>query len=1273
MADWSDYLRQMWQYAGQVPAGAVASTVANSARPKETGITINGYRPAIVDSIPATYGAVKSLVTGQAPEAGSYIANSMERAGAASDKTNRALGIHDPENAAQTALNIAGSLLVPGPKLKVPTSAIGKVARVAAEVALPMRQTGIKTALKSAVPVGVALREGIDHVANSNDYHHVGEKQAPVDEFPDQLDTEFPDNLQMSEFPDQLAPASALSADNQSMSTAEKGVLGALALAGAGLGGAVVMNGLKKIRSVPDLGADLSGTRVIKPRDTSIKTKLQTGVLQADQPARNAASEFLTPDEAKQFNYSSDRIVNQAIGAKVSHAIKTGELPNSTVVAKPLAPILQAVSKDLDPTEFNMVSDGLLAKSALDDVTRTGVQAAFNDKSPQELRSLADAVDNDPKLAKYAGAVREQYSTLLSYMHDQGLISADSFAQMKKDRPNYVHMSKDVVREGGPDALQGGTGAGQVDELFARANEEFGGVQVGAARNPIDELQNRYASIIKLAETNSHKRDFLDKLSQGAAGEMVVASDGKQIPLIKEIDGAPKTTEGVIKVWDQGRARYYKIGDPALERSLQYGPVAQAPNVLRQMRQISQFFTTGAGNLTSFFGATVSPVYDTLSGMVLRPAGTDLGVINETLNRLGSPVNLGRLDPTAIVTAPIGALRNMKDELTGSLATSLSDQLIRDHGWILDTLGPQKTGALRDYLQNAYDNSIRSMLDANGVGSLHTYGGDSGMSIGSGMEHIAPDYFRAQADRATAEAMRGNPSWMEARLANGQNTFAKIKASTISRMYTGVLRNMQEGFRYQFAATNLPKVKSQADLNELMSTTRRVAVDSAQHGGSNAWNQIADSVMYSNLGTQALGEWGRRIAKNPVHTTVNLLTTIGTLAALRYGAILSDPAVAQKTADKTDMQNTSTITTFGGTELPVEPLLRMITGPLFAALDQISGVADGVPDPQFAKAIYKYFDDDDHDKAQEEELGASVKDSFMAGLQAANPISASGVPILAAAEASQGIDPSMTRITGEAMMQKPQSVDPLAGEGKTTDSLTTTYWDNIIQSVVGSGVTDWIRTVDDYQRAAFARNADGSRAISPVGAAKVALSRVVDNAARTQGPVQGMLFGGYTRQKSITDTDYNLMQAKRDGMDKAKAILNQNLLNPFVTGTDPRTAMMKPIDVVPPDLTGTQLAPIGAITAQLMKQIRPMQARSGQISKAIEEVKAGQKITSIEDRNKQVNDLNDERKYISTMILRAQRLAEDQIEQTIGEDFTYQHFDPERYRKPFVPASNQTQ
>jgi hypothetical protein len=186
-------LAGVWRRVKQLGAGALETTVANSATPQDrnSGIALGGlgYRPAIVDQPGALIGLVQTL-TGHTPAQGSYAAEALRRSRLASARTNATLGITDPQDTNETALRVAGSLLIPGPKEGVVAKAAEGAgyleraargtARVATEMALPLRQTGLKGAA-AATAVGTGIVEGVHHVAGTPGYKGIGNAQSDAE------------------------------------------------------------------------------------------------------------------------------------------------------------------------------------------------------------------------------------------------------------------------------------------------------------------------------------------------------------------------------------------------------------------------------------------------------------------------------------------------------------------------------------------------------------------------------------------------------------------------------------------------------------------------------------------------------------------------------------------------------------------------------------------------------------------------------------------------------------------------------------------------------------------------------------------------------------------------------------------------------------------------------------------------------------------------------------------------------------------------------------
>jgi hypothetical protein len=230
----------------------------------------------------------------------------------------------------------------------------------------------------------------------------------------------------------------------------------------------------------------------------------------------------------------------------------------------------------------------------------------------------------------------------------------------------------------------------------------------------------------------------------------------------------------------------------------------------------------------------------------------------------------------------------------------------------------------------------------------------------------------------------------------------------------------------------------------------------------------------------------------------------------------------------------------------------------------------------------------------------------------------------------------------------------------------------VIEAAAGAGVSGWLEIADEGWRAGKAQNEAGTRGTGPKDAVMVALSAIEDKVAKGGGFPTSMLFQDYDKVDPVATTDYTLYQAKDKGVKRATDIYrNVKEYSGWVTGVDPRHSQLRAIDLVPPNLRGTQLAVIGANAAEMSKDIAFWKREEDKYTEQAINAK-NQQATSIEDRNREVDENNAMRKYYRSRMLFAVKVKEEYIGQQIGDpSFTFQDFDPEKYKKPWQPPVQQ--
>lgn len=1299
----------------QMLAGAAEGTIANSSE------TPGNYRPAIVDSIPALAGVVASLINrhkdGRPTDGSSYVEqvinNSTRRAQLASERTNQTLGINNPSNTNELGLRVIGGLLIPGPKgtsivkglsrsatgLKAVRAAeavtratpkiVRKVTKLATEVALPLRQTHVGTA--GAVGIGMTavldplldgsvdpstgvkykgtVREalGMKHQLTLSDLV-AGEDGSAPPEAMDDIDNMMMQTAISSGDADPDAILAPPVHDKEVAQVEHDNTLGryegaALAIGAVTLGvGMTKYSGdfLKARRAASTIPENIPAFTSKQFRKSRLGTadKLITNVAQQDHPIRSMAEDFLGRDYAKKWGYKADRMTNVSIGARTRGLFQTGEMPGTNAKTVKLAPLAEAYAKELTPQEQRLVSDALNGASALDDYKRTGVLASLNrdmDGNPvtaKQLDNLVQGVRSNPKYAKYFEQIQKSYDDLAKFRVLRGRDTMEGYNQLRKDRPNYVAMNRNLERDTDVSITSARYSANEDQGLGAsRSMEEGGGVQgTTGVGNPFVALFDEWTNEVRRSDLNDLRADFL--VNMDASG----ALNSKGSKIIQAVSpNAAGDDIHIVRI--NGKQQAFRVSDPHVNKALHMSPRASI-KILESIRQTNQSMTTGAlASVFNMFTAIKTPIYDTTMGLLIRPKGVKLGLLNEALN-----TNLP--DPTAVVSAYTGAARYLWDDMKGSIATTLRDNVIRDHSWLKSTLGEKNLDNLATVFENAYENSIKADLDRTGITSITMHGSPDASELVSGINQFAPHFADAAGnilrEDIDAAKLAGNISGFAATLGKSRSMFGKVKANMLVRAYGNVLESLHNGFRYSAHAANKASI---TDLDKHISDMRRLSADSAQHGGSDLLNQSLGSFAYANLGVQSLYELGRRAAESPTNFLFNVGSTLAVAAGLHYAAIGSDPDAAEKHSKKTPQQKASSLTTFGGNEIPLDPVMRLFASALFPIYDQISGLNNGKYNPDFFNVMETWLEgdapqmDEASHKDQSVQLWQAVQDN--------NPFQPSGFVPGNILMANAGVDVGMSRMTGEAMMEKEQNLTGTEAGTRRPDSLGSAHLENMMTALFSTVGRSLYGMADDMYRA-YGKSHDIDKSV------QVGVDRWQDTASRGAGPVHSILFPNSPTIESAADVNYQLMKSRDVGIEQALKMYQTDVRTGRLTSSfKPKYSEFMPAEdgVLPPEVNGTEAGYIAEMANQLERQYL---SKNRQILGALGEKVEGynaQYLSKISDRTKAINQINEERRYQRMMMLTTTRQYEEVISQRLGKPFTFKDFNPKDYLTPLAPVN----
>jgi len=454
-------------------------------------------------------------------------------------------------------------------------------------------------------------------------------------------------------------------------------------------------------------------------------------------------------------------------------------------------------------------------------------------------------------------------------------------------------------------------------------------------------------------------------------------------------------------------------------------------------------------------------------------------------------------------------------------------------------------------------------------------------------------------------------------------------------------------------------VRRNANMDKLASQMRRLSADAAQHGGSDGVNKTLGSFMYANLSVQTLHETARAIRTRPVTFFANL-TSLGMIgAALHYTALATDEAAREKHANKTPQQKAASITTFGGAEIPIDPLLRIPFGTAFAVLDHATGASTGQWDANMLAALNNLLSGD----FAGEEYFEDASTALIEAARANNPLAPEAFPLTSAIQAYSGIDPAMTRFSGETAPVMTQRLSGFDEDKSQVDGLGSAYAENMIGAIFGSAGDNLWRIANDAARA-YGDTHDVGTAV------ELGMGRYRDTLVRSSGTFKPILFGNYEQVYSVTDTNWQLMRARDAGIEIAAKIDAQNIRARSIEG-GPVSGLGRQAAPLPsdrqsagPQLIGTPLDTIAAHAAALKRDNDYFKQQLSALGKQAEATR-GFYTTPQEERNRMVNEINEKRKYITLQMLAHTRSIEAMIQQQIGDpDFRFDDFDPEDYLQP---------
>ena len=628
-----------------------------------------------------------------------------------------------------------------------------------------------------------------------------------------------------------------------------------------------ILTGTREVESVPKVGQQ---TNISDLRGPITDTKT-VGAIQFVN--KNAALEnALTKAEAPNADLFRAQLTttgsNDALGSRMKNFFLTGQLPNSKVRTVQLSNHMNQLAK-LTPEQQALYDDALNAGTKIDQMVKEQ-NNVWGNQTYQSLDAIRSRALADPQLRPLIEESRKMYRDALQYAVDRGIMTQKKATELRIQNPNFVPTRLGL--ESVDDSV-GGTGIGN---LFEARDTLQTGVQPGELIAP-SKLHTSYMSrLIKHAEINGLKRNFIDQMLDPASKKFTIGNQAVIEKVAQPMDGR------TITILRNGEPEHYVVRDNGIWSALQFAPNA-APrmnNMFDKFRQMAaRGVVEGSTGVANPFFAPTSAWYDVASTFPTTPKGRALGPLDEVLMRFSDgKVRLGSYDFSALASPITGTMKsyNAKAKLAFSQALDAS---LRNDGFLVQVLGPQEVDRLRDVMLRAYENSSYGIHQRFGGGSFGALDAIHDTNADDILKAISPEYVQGT-DQSLRNLIQTNP---------------------LSRSYVNALNTIKSSNRMQFTGSNIRRdmkgnvLDSDEELMKIVADSRNIGGgDLGVKGGDpntkagRAWQQYLSEVPYLNTAIQEPRALIKAYQKNP-KAVWGTAVVMGGTSLLAMAEQLQDP------------------------------------------------------------------------------------------------------------------------------------------------------------------------------------------------------------------------------------------------------------------------------------------------------------------------------------------------------------------------------------------------
>lgn len=811
------------------------------------------------------------------------------------------------------------------------------------------------------------------------------------------------------------------------------------------------------------------------------------------------------------------------------------------------------------------------------------------------LNKRIQAIEDYPHLKDMADRYWRMGEATLRYMKDNGIITSDTFSNLRKERPHYMPNIAVDPQGNFTDRLTGKLKTlmptedmdAYIQNLSSLRERNLDtGTGVQQFLNPSSSIDHYMTTVMSYTNRKVIQREFIDEIVN--SNDDLLRNSVKKITRTTDRGQLTKPDpSNTLEIIRNGEVERYQFADPLVKTALDLNAVMAKGGfnvTIDWMRRIKQRGLTGAWQ--PLF-APIAAIYDASFGAVSRDRGRTMGAIDYTVNALSGGRFGVRGDPTALMTSALGIPRDLSARMLDTMSNQLSAQLQSNTGFA--RMSPEVTRRVADGMRNMYLNSSLAML--------RKYGGyNTSLLVDS-------------EKRITAMMKNGatNPALFD-----------------LGRTYMAILESVHNAPRLQFFAQNYKPGMDEAALRRLANETRSLSADmskkglgktqfilrnpgsvSEQMGGIMAKlanngmiSLIRDGVPYGNVTIQATTKLGKNFLGSGKAQMAAYATGVANVVAMPmvYGAYLMSNAseehrnyywneapawmrASHVALPTKDPRNPIWI--------PIPPELASFGAMALGGADSLLNLSQGVPVKVAAFA--------------------DSKEALAILLNVAEP-PALGVGLAATGQQLSAYQPLQI----EPIKQEGLSG---AGEGRTVSSILPANVEQMITELTGSA---------------------GMMAVSVANAGAYGNEGVMDNVtqqlnyegqAKATRPALG-LWGLHKENLNdpVSRERFQKAQVARNIMDVyIKTVVNP----PQVTGAQP------------PKITNQAFLSAGAALTQVTQQLLPIYRMDGQLRDEVESLKADLPLN--EEKQEAINELTRQRREIGSYMVNAFRDIESEL------------------------------